>query len=574
MKLFKNNIVFKTALVLLLTSLTFTGCSDYLDVDTDTDDPKVVDNGPLLTSIEITVGNLTDFRFGGGQLFAVYTHQQTARGNEDQYAAKVNDGNVDNDWQFVYSNLTDIESLIKQAKSTNNNAYLGIAKVLKAYSMSVAVDIWGDVPFTEATKLELGIRNPKYDNQKDVYDAVFALIDEAKVNLLAPASTVGAPAADDVFYGGNLSKWVKFANTLKLKLYNQTRLAPSFNVAGLNALLADNNFMGSSADDFQFVHYNTVLPRNERNNLYVQSYSSTQFGSYQSPWMYEILKGVNPNIHTTNRDPRMPYYYYNQLKANQLPEGGTTANPAADYWDKSSGFFTIRFASNGPNRNSSMENSYTYPGIFPAGGRYDDGFGGSVKLAANANEAFKGSGIAPKRILTYDEYLFIRAELMQVSLLAGPGTAATVLTDAITANFVKIDQVVSNSGTSQTVPTLSGTPAATTFIANIGTEFAAASSAKKLEIIMTQKWVATYGDPFDQYNDYRRTGYPILADPGATTGEYQLNNGAGFPPLNDAETQAASAYQLSLFWPQAQLNLNNRAPGQKNPLTYKIFWDN
>ena len=576
MKLFKNTKVFKTRLVLLLASLTLVGCTDYLDVDTDKDDPKVADNGPLLTSIEITIGDLTDFNSvaggGAGQLFSVYTHQQTARGNEDQYGAKVNEFDVNVDWQNIYLNLTDIESLLKQAKSTNNNAYLGIAKVLKAYTMSVAVDIWGDVPFTEANKLEIGIRNPKYDNQKDIYDAVFSLIEEAKVNLSAPAATTGAPGTDDVFYGGDLAKWKRFANTLKLKLYNQTRLSPSFNAAGLSALLTENNFMTSKDDDFQFVHYNTVAPRNERNRLYVASYSSTQFGSYQSPWMYEILKGVNPNIHTTNRDPRMPYYYYNQLKANQLPEGGTVANPAADYWDRSSGFFSIRFASNGPNRNSSMENSYTYPGIFPAGGRYDDGLGGSVKLPANANEGFRGSGIAPKRILTYDEYLFIRAELMQVSLL--PGSAATELTNAITANFAKVDQVVSNSGTSQTVPALSGTTAATTFIANIGTEFAAASTAKKLEIIMTQKWVATYGDPFDQYNDYRRTGYPVLADPGATTGEYQLNNGAGFPVLNDAETQAASAYQLSLFWPQAQLNINNRAPGQKNPLTYKIFWDN
>lgn len=93
---------------------------------------------------------------------------------------------------------------------------------------------------------------------------------------------------------------------------------------------------------------------------------------------------------------------------------------------------------------------------------------------------------------------------------------------------------------------------------------------------MTQKWVATYGDPLDQYNDYRRTGYPVLANPLGSSPEYQLNNNDGFP-LNDAETTVsggADAYQKSFFWPQDELNTNKNAPVQKDATTYKIFWDN
>ncbi|RZJ99645.1 MAG: SusD/RagB family nutrient-binding outer membrane lipoprotein, partial [Flavobacterium sp.] len=96
---------------------------------------------------------------------------------------------------------------------------------------------------------------------------------------------------------------------------------------------------------------------------------------------------------------------------------------------------------------------------------------------------------------------------------------------------------------------------------------------KKLEIIMTQKWVGTFGDPFDQYNDYRRTGYPVLANPRSTSREYQLDNGDGFPII-DSQTVQNNEFQLSFFWPQNELNTNQNAPGQKNPTTYKIFWDN
>jgi hypothetical protein len=267
----------------------------------------------------------------------------------------------------------------------------------------------------------------------------------------------------------------------------------------------------------------------------------------------------------------MPYYFYNQLTAGEFPPdqgNAVTGNPGADYWDASTGFFSIRFGSTGPDRDKSAENSYTYPGIFPCGGRFDDGQGGSV---ATLNTNFSGKGIAPHRILTYDEFLYIQAELIHVGKLSG--NAATKLEEAITASFAKVDQVVANSGTTQSVPVLSGSGDVTTFIANVMTEFNAASPAKKLEIIMTQKWVGTFGDPMDQYTDYRRTGYPVLADPLGASPEYQLNNGDAFP-LQDFQTVQNNPFQVSFYWPQSELNANANAPAQKNPATYKIFWDN
>lgn len=183
-----------------------------------------------------------------------------------------------------------------------------------------------------------------------------------------------------------------------------------------------------------------------------------------------------------------------------------------------------------------------------------------------------GTGIAPHRILTYDEFLYIQAELIQAGKLTG--NAATKLQQAITASFAKVDQVVENSKTTQTdIPVLSGSSKATTFINKIMTEFTNGDNTKKLEIIMTQKWVATFGDPMDQYTDYRRTGFPILANPNSTSKEYQLDNGDDFP-IDDSETVLKNPYQLSLYWPLSELNLNKNAPAQKNPATYKIFWDN
>jgi hypothetical protein len=571
MKLFNNIKKNKAVLALLIITSSFSSCSDYLDVDTDTDNPKVATLNYLLTNTQTTIADIGDFNNFTGGLISTYTHQMTSREEEDQYGLQVGNINVNNDWTSIYFAFNDIETLIKQGTESGNLVYVGIAQMQKAYIMSYAVDLWGDVPYSEASQLTSGVIAPKFDDQKQIYANIFSLITTAKANLASNAG-LKKPGNDDLIYKGNISKWIKFANTFKLKLYNQTRLVADFDQAGFNALVAENNFFTSNADDFQFPRFNALSPTNERNRLFIEAYEGTQFGSYQSPWMYEILKGMNPNIHTGNPDPRIPYYYYNQLKPGQFPPDqgdATTGNPRADYFDKSTGFFTIRFGSTGPYRDASAENSYTYPGIFPAGGRYDDGQGGSVATLA----AKSGTGAAPHRVLTYDEFLYIQAELIHVGKL--PGNASTKLRDAMTASFAKVDQVVAiaKGSTQPTIPLLTGSAAVTTFINNVIAEFTAASPVKQLEIIITQKWVATFGDPMDQYTDYRRTGFPILANPLSTTKEYQLNNGDAFP-LIDSQTVQNNPFQLSLYWPQSELNVNSKAPAQKNPATYKIFWDN
>lgn len=575
MKLFNYIKKNKTSLVLLTITTLFISCSDYLDVDKDTDSPTVAPLNFLLTSVERTVASVGDFNVGSGNILSTYTHQMTSREEEDQYGVKVDNIPMNNDWDNIYLGLNDVESLIKQGNESNNKIYVGIGQMLKAYLMTTAVDLWGDVPYTEATQLTSSILNPKFDNQKEIYAKAFALIDAAKVNL-ASTSDTKKPTVDDIFYGGSAAKWIKFANTFKLKLYNQTRLTSDFDQAGFDSLIAENKFFTAKEDDFQFAHFNAISPTNERNNLFIDAYESTQFGQYQSPWMYEILRGVNQNILKGNPDPRITYFYYCQLKPGQFPPdtgNTTTGNPGADYWDKSTGFFSIRFGSTGPDRDKSAENSYTYPGIFTSGGRYDDKKGGSVATLATKS----GTGIAPHRILTYDEFLYIQAELIHAGKLTGSLDAK--LQAAITASFDKVDQVAAaakvggTQATAGVIPVLIGSTAVNTYITKVMTEFTAASAAKKLEIIMTEKWIGTFGDPTDQYTDYRRTGFPILADPTSASPEYQLNNNDAFP-LNDAQTVLNNPFQLSLFWPQAELNSNSSAPDQKNPGTYKIFWDN
>lgn len=544
-------------------ALLFVSCDSYLDVDTDADAPTVAPVNQLLANVQLSVKNNGDFRLYSGNILGTYMHQFCFREEQDQYDAKPSNGLMNNEWNNTYLALNDIQSLISTAELQGHTRYVGIAQILKAYIMHVTVDVWGDVPYSEATKLEAGIVGAKFDNQKEIYKDIFALIDKGKANInLAKGRTVGT---DDLFYAGNMPRWIKFANTLKFKLYNQVRLTDVFVQADFNSLVAENNFFTTNADDFQFNHTINMAPTDERHNLYRGAYGGTQVAYYSSPWFYEILRGWNPSIHNGNPDPRIPYYMYNQLRANQNPENFQVSNgdPRADYWDRSTGYFTIRFGSIGKDKGLSVEGSATFPGIFVSGGRYDDGLGGKATINSS-------TGRAPKRMLTYDEYLYIRAELMHNGIIAGSTIDALKL--AVNASFAKVDQVVTNSGNTQNAPKLVGNALVTTFVTKLETEFNAASPAKKLEIIMTQKWVATFGDHLDQYNDYRRTGYPILANPTSTTKEYQLVTSNPLFPINDETTVLNNPYPQSIFWPQNELNLNKQAPAQKVQGTYKLFW--
>lgn len=553
-------------IVALALSLSFIGCDNYLDVDTDTDAPVVAPLDQLLPNIELGVRNFNDFGSYTGTLLGVYMHQFTVREAPDQYNARGSYFSISNEWSNVYLTLTDIESLIATADETGDLQYIGIAQLMKAYLMAGAVDLWGDVPYSEATQLEGGITSAAFDDQEIIYQNVLDLIDEAKGNISSGEGIT--PGDDDFFYSGDTEQWIRFANTFKLKLYNQIKTTSVFNSSDFNALVSEGNFFESSADDFQFNHTENKAPSDERNELWQSAYLSTQFGDYISPWFYEILQGWNPNILTGIQDPRIPYYWVNQLEAGVLPPDqglADTGDPKADYWDSNTGFFSIRFGSEGPNRDHSADNSVTYPGIFPAGGLYD------------ANEGYNlgqdsGTGVAPHRMLTYDEYLYIRAELAHAGLIGDD--VSLVLEEAITASFDKVDEVVKDAKVaSQTIPELGGSDEVEDYITAVMTVFTGSSSEEQLEMIMTQKWIATFGDSADQYVDYRRTGYPVLANPlGGPSPEYQLDMGDF--PIDDGVTNQNNPYPLSLYWPDTELNLNGNAPQQKDPGTYRIFWDN
>jgi outer membrane lipopolysaccharide assembly protein LptE/RlpB len=130
----------------------------------------------------------------------------------DKYTVSIS--NVQNVWTNLYSQgLTDFSTIIKIGEETGNVNYQAVGLILKSWSFQLLTDLYGDVPYSQAVKINETL-TPKYDAQKDVYLGLLSDLKRAS-DLI---NTGGSPISGDLVYNGNLTKWKKFANSLRLRI--------------------------------------------------------------------------------------------------------------------------------------------------------------------------------------------------------------------------------------------------------------------------------------------------------------------------------------------------------------------
>jgi hypothetical protein len=177
-----------------------------------------------------------------------------------------------------------------EAKSSYN--YSGIAKILSAYTLGVATDIWGDIPYSQAFQGSSKF-TPAYDKQEDIYKTIQSLL-SAGIADIAKASTV-VPSGDDYFYNGNMAKWKKLAYTLKARFYIHLTKATGYTASAQadSALTALANGMASNNDDLQFPYDGSAGDENSWNLAF-------------SPVITAVLNSTLVDSLAARNDPRLP----------------------------------------------------------------------------------------------------------------------------------------------------------------------------------------------------------------------------------------------------------------------------
>lgn len=291
----KNN--FKIFTILLLT-LNYS-CNDSLeDVNIDPNTFPSAGDAQVLSSAIGYMGYIveTDLNYSTSFLWSQYNTWGigVSIGNAERYVAQATDYN--GYWSRAYANsLTDLNYI---SKNSGSASYRGIANVLKAYLFQGLVDHFGDVPYTEAISgaIEDGSNlTPKYDSAKDViYPGLVALIDEAIADLNLATKDAGD---DDFIFNGDNDKWIKFANSLKLRILMRTSEVNSQETA-IKELVSNGTFI-ETVDEMPFIPFSGAS--GDQNPMYARAEYGVGNFYFASNATLNLLESLN--------DPRAELLY-------------------------------------------------------------------------------------------------------------------------------------------------------------------------------------------------------------------------------------------------------------------------
>jgi len=285
-------------------------CADQLDINTNPLTASKADPNAVLPFAIVQYSNRTVTEIGT-RMVDVYQHASATFNSP-----RGGDGNAggflsSNQWGMLYAivlpNLTLVENDARAAGVSNNNV-AAIAVTLKALAFLDATSLYGDIPFSQALNAK-EFPQPKYDAQKDVLQGIVTMLDDA-MDLIdgMPASGTFNVAQGDLIYGGNMTSWRAFANSLKIRVLMLLRNKDTSVDAQIIAALTEP-YISNNAQATMLRYPGTT----GNQNAWLQIVTAFGTGSNEttnyfgpSPVMRDLLEG----------DPRLQLYCVNGTTGN------------------------------------------------------------------------------------------------------------------------------------------------------------------------------------------------------------------------------------------------------------------
>ena len=443
--------------VLSVVLLALSGCSkNYFDINSNPNQVTAASPVLVLPAAQTTSGAYFSTEFPFLNLWMGYWNWS---GN---YSITLSDRNYqftnnyyNGIWNDSYTNLKNYTYIDTQAGVLGQPYLQGIAKIMKSLHFQYLVDTYGNIPYTQALQ-GVTTPTPTYDNQIAVYEDLFkqidaglALLDQGKQQEAQGANVLN-PGSSDIIFGGDMNKWRRFANTLKLRmLLRQSERADrqTFIQAQL-AIIKNSGFGFLLSGENASVNPGYVNSTNQQNPFYATFGFSVTGAPAELNNEYKGNKFAIDFYKNTN-DPRLGAYYY--------PVGGTgTTFTATNFGD---------LANAQPNSAVSA--------IGPA-------------LLQGATQSAV--------ILSSHEAFFEQAEAAQRGWIVGDPKG--LYQQAITESFMNVGLTAAQ---------------ATTYYSQAVNDVGWDASTNKIEAIITQKWASLNGfSPYESWSDYRRLGIPAV----------------------------------------------------------------
>lgn len=457
----------KTILFVLMISLATSCTKDFEDLNTNKTKVSDINNASLEYVFSAAQYGGIFGRRGPFQLFqALYadlqcqyfaTTQKNFASDRNQMVGNWLNGGWNHFYGVANAQMDVVLENTKTGGKLEDPIKNSIAKIWKVYMFMPVTDYWGAVPYFEAGN---GKNVVLYDSQEDIYNDFFKTLKEATAVLNTASASNKVFAKGDLIYGGDVKKWLKFGNTLRLRAAMRISMKnPALaKTEAEAAVAAPGGLLTSNADNaFMISTANTPNPLGEISN----------WGEFRmSAAMESILKGYN--------DPRLQKFFNPALSGGAykgIRNGMTIAQ--------------MSLPQNGVNTNSNINSSFGFDNRFTA----------------------------PWTIFTASETFFLLAEGKLNNWNMGAGTAQSYYNDGITASLdrwgIKDAAVISSYINGVSLPIALGDVNSTPALTNIPVAFAA-TLAQQREQVGTQKWLALYPYSPEAWSEFRRTGFPKL----------------------------------------------------------------
>ena len=285
--------IIKNIYLILPLLVVFTSCEDYLDIN---DDPNNATEAPLtglMARVSFETGDNTQ---NVGAITSFYV-QYLASPNEASATDVQEPVAYDQTWFELYDVMTDINDMNILARELNATSYLAVGKILKAYNLGLTVDLWGDIPYTDAFFAQT--LNPSYDDSQILYDTIQNLLSDG-ISILANDSSAIQLGEDDFIFQGDLDKWIKTAHALKARYFLHLSKTGQFSAndvltqTALSYTINDDNASVMYFEDFINPWASVAI-----NN------SNLLLGGWISEQLVETMDGSSFNV----VDPRMPLMF-------------------------------------------------------------------------------------------------------------------------------------------------------------------------------------------------------------------------------------------------------------------------
>jgi hypothetical protein len=443
-----------SACVLLLVAGCKKGTFDINSPNPNT--PSNVSSQFLLSSA-LTASSYSSFAGGFTDFADLFIGYWSFSGDYGGYGTtatyNLNNGFGASNWDYVYNTiLVNYQYIIKNSSDPKEANYLGIAEIMEAFHYQRLVDIYNNIPYSQA--LQGGVINyPKYDDAATVYSAIVHKIDSGIAAISGAGGDADNPGKYDVMFGGNMANWIKFGNTVKLKI-----LLNLSQYSGGSALIT-SELSGMTTDDFM------------------------------GPGLDGAVNPGYSNSSGAQQNPTWGNVGFNTAGGNQGDHDLYRANSyAVDFY-----------------LNNNDPRAYRYYALNNAGIVRGRAFGSQDGSEHNTAISAVGPGIlqSPSQssyILPAFESLFFQAEALQRGYISSPLGADSIYKLALIENFRLLWQNVS---------TYDYKDSAIAYYSQSDNSTNWNSAPDKITLIITQEWAALNAfDPITSWNNWKRLDIP------------------------------------------------------------------